>query len=258
MGAVEKYCVISDVHFPHTHAPTWNAFKKFHAFYRPDVTVFLGDFIDLESMSSFAPTAKTKMPVIDEIAMFVKQASDLQKHTRRLVIVEGNHEHRWARRILEPLALQLAGCIGLTLKEQCKMQGLRGAEWYVENSRFDGFAIGHIKARHGHKQSGRFGGGKHLARAALEKTMGKSQIFGHHHQIQMVALGTHRGTEIAIANGHMEDDVEYVLEPGWARGFTVLEVDKQSGFAHPYPVIVEGGRFVFGGKVYDGNRKDSA
>jgi hypothetical protein len=73
----------------------------------------------------------------------------------------------------------------------------------------------------------------------------------------MVAFGTHRGTEVAIANGHMEDDVEYVLEAGWTRGFTVIEVDKKTNFAHPYPVIVEKGRFAFGGKIYDGNDSEA-
>lgn len=205
-------------------------------------------------MSSFSPDPSQSLQVIPEIREWVSVANSLKKECKRLVIVEGNHEHRFARKILEPVALQMPGAIGLTLREQCHAQGLyKSVEWHVESLSWRGLEIGQFLLRHGHKQSSRFGGGANVARAALQKSLGRSQIFGHYHQVQMVAHGTHSGTSVAVANGHMEGPVEFNLDNNWTRGFTILEMDLDRGWCSPYPVIIENGRFCYGGRLYDGN-----
>jgi len=195
------------------------------------------------------------LQVIPEIREWVSVANSLATECEKMSVVEGNHEFRWARKVLEPVALQLPGAIGLTLKEQCYMQGLDGSiQWHTEGLGWRGLRVGQFILRHGHKQSGRFGGGANVARAALQKSLGKSQVFGHYHQVQLIAHGTdHLGTSIAIANGHMEDAVEFSLENNWTRGFTILELDESRDWCTPYPVIVEKGRFSWHGKIYDGN-----
>lgn len=257
-STAKTIAVISDLHFPHVHRPTWKAFRRWHAIQRPATTVVLGDFLDLASLSSFTQDPNEPQQIIPQVKEWVNVANSLRNECGKLIIVEGNHEWRVAKKVLEPVAFQMLGAIGLTLREQCYLQGLHKAvEWHTESLDWKGLKMGQFLLRHGHKQSSRFGGGANVARSALQKSLGKSQVFGHYHQIQMIAHGTdHLGTSIAIANGHMEDNVEFSLENNWARGFTVLELDEERDWCSPYPVIIEKGRFAWKGQIYDGNDKN--
>ena len=257
-AATSLVVVISDIHVPHQHRPTWRAFRQWHTDHRPDLLVVLGDFFDLNEMKSFAPEVGERTSVLPGLAEGVAELNALASEAGRTVFVEGNHEHRWYRRVIEPIALQCGGLVGLNLGDQCKAQGLDpNIEWRAESRAWRGLEVGQFLLRHGHRQSGRFGGGIHVARNALIKSMGRSQIFGHHHVIQMACHGTPRGACVAIANGHMEAEVEFALETPWSRGFTVLELDNETNRATPYPVLIEDGRFVWRGRVYDGAREHS-
>ena len=243
--------VVSDLHFPFIHRPTWRAFKQWHAHVKPDITVILGDFLDFASMSRYPAETGQSQDVVVEIQQFVKEANTLARECGRLVVVGGNHdEERWYRKIIEPIALQFPGMKGLGLHDQCLAHGLlHSVEWYIEGLHWRGFKVGNMILRHGHKQGSRFGS-TNLTRAALTRTLGQSQMFGHHHRVELTALGTATGTRLAVANGHMTTDHGYSLENNWVRGFTILEVEPQKGFTHAYPVVIEGGRFAWGGKLY--------
>jgi predicted phosphodiesterase len=250
---VTRHVFASDQHWPNIHEPTWRVFKKWLADEEVDEVIIGGDFLDFASLSRYSQEVGQKQAVLDDIKEFVREANALLQHCKSVIILEGNHDGgRWYKKILEPIALQIPGLVGLTLQEQCRFQGLhKSIKWRNEGLEWRGHMVGNMIARHGDKQSPRFGSAN-PARAALVRTLGRSQIFGHTHQSGMVAMGTHRGTCVSVANPHMSDEHSYSLENNWVRGWTLIEVDTATKFAHPYPIIVEDGRLAWRGKLYVG------
>ncbi len=249
--------IVSDIHFDLHDVPTWRAFRKWHKDVKPDKTVFLGDFIDLGMMSRYAQGKDDPLFAIPQIKAFVKEANELAKESKELIVLEGNHDERWSRYVSGATPFVLQGALGLTLKDQCLHQGLTpNVTWIKEDIEVKGIQCGSFILRHGHNQSGRFGGGRHLAANRIQKSLGQSEIFGHHHRAQLYCQTAHGKTAIAVANPSMTKDHDYSKDPDWQRGFTILEVfeDKNGEFvSNPYLVIMQEGKFAYNRKVYDGN-----
>ncbi|MBK8173206.1 MAG: metallophosphoesterase [Sandaracinaceae bacterium] len=247
-------CIVSDIHFPHTMEAEWASFREFHREVRPETTIIGGDFLDLNQMSSFTQDANASIYIIPEIQQFVAEANALAKECGTLYIVEGNHEARW-NRFLEPVAAKLRGAIGLTLKAQCIAQGLTPrAIWRKESAADRGIKIQQFVFRHGDKDFGRYGGGKHAASALIDKGYGgESAIVGHLHQCQMIARRrTDQEVLIALCNGTFEKPADYAPANSWIYGFTLVEKCSDK-WGTPHPIVIEKGCFAYGGRVYDGN-----
>lgn len=247
---VTRYLVASDIHWPHVHQPTWDAMLELIDDVRFDAIILAGDLFDFVQLGRYAQPKGQDQSVIEDIKLFVAEVNALAKKCGKIVIISGNHDSRWDTKFLEPVALHMKGLKGFSLQEQCVAQGLtKKHEWIVESHATPGYVIGDMLIHHGHRRGGKFGSAN-LARSALTRTLGRSQLHGHSHRIEMMALGTHRGTCVAVANGHMSNDHEYSLENQWSRGFTILEHNPVNGFTHPYPIICEAGSFAWGGKLY--------
>lgn len=247
--------VVSDIHFDLHHEPTWRAFRKWHKEAKPYRTVILGDFLDLGMMSRYTQGMDDPTAAIPQIKEFIVEANALLKECKELVIVEGNHDERWTKLVLGNVPSVFKGALGLTLEEQCYAQGLsKKVKWIREDTVNKGLQCGPFVLRHGHNQSGRFGGGKHLAANRIMKSLGQSEVFGHHHRLQMFCQTSRGRTAVAVSNPCMTGDHEYLKDPDWQRGFTILELygpDNAYGTAHP--ILVQDGVFALGGKVFDGN-----
>ncbi len=250
----EKVCIISDLHFDLHDVPTWKAFRKWHHETKPDKTVVLGDFVDLGMLSRFVQSANDPLFAIEQIKVFIKEINPMSEDSD-ITLVEGNHDDRWARVVRAGSPHVLKDALGLTLKEQFYAQGLsKDIKWVTEDTVVRGVQCGPYLLRHGHNQSGRFGGGKHLAANRLDKGLGDNEVFGHHHKAQMHCKTAGGRTAVAIANPCMTIDHDYSLDPNWQRGFTVLELfGPNNKFATPYLILIQDGRFAYNGKVYDGN-----
>lgn len=249
--------VISDIHFDLHHVPTWHAFRQWHAEVRPWKTVVLGDFVDLGMMSHYAQEKGAKLHAIPQIKAFVKEANELRKECGDLVVVEGNHDERWSKFVGNLNAAALEGALGMSLREQCLLQGLdKRVEWFRETEKLYGLKVGQFWLRHGHNQGGRFGGGKHLAANRIMKNLGESEIIGHHHRVQMFCQTARGKTAVALVNGNMTVAHAYAKDADWQKGFSILELQgPKFDRATPHPVLIENGRFAWGGHTYDGNRR---
>lgn len=248
--------IVSDIHFDLHHAPSWRAFRKWHKEVKPSKTIILGDFVDLGMMSRYIQESSAPIHAIPQIKMFVSEANSLAKEAEELVIVEGNHDERWSKVIFGNAPQALKGALGLTLHDQCKAQGLsdENVVWLREDTAVKGVRCGPFILRHGHNQASRFGAGKHLAANRLGKTMGVSEVFGHHHRAQVFCQTSLGRTAVAVANPCMTGDHEYSKDPDWQRGFTILELyGPDKCYASPFLVIMNNGHFAYNGKVYDGN-----
>lgn len=247
--------IVSDIHFDMHHEPTWRAFRKWHSDVRPSKTVILGDFLDLGMMSKYVQEMNAPLHAIPQIKMFVQEANALVQECKELIVVEGNHDERWNKLVFGNAPHVLQNALGLTLEEQCRMQGLsKKVKWVHEDTVTKGVKCGPFVLRHGHNQAGRFGSAKHLAANRLTKTMGTSEVFGHHHRAQVYCQTALGRTAVAVCNPCMTGDHEYNKDPDWQRGFTILELyGPDNMFASPYLVIMNDGHFAYRGKVYDGN-----
>lgn len=250
----EIVAIISDIHFDLHDEPTWRAFRKWHADVKPAKTVILGDFLDFGMLSRYVQGTNDPIFVVPQIQTFVKEVNPLIAEAGEVYVVEGNHDERWSK-ILGMSPHIYRGAIGLSLKEQCFAQGLASsAKWIREDTLVKGLRCGPFILRHGHNQSGRFGGGKHLSANRISKSLGVSEVFGHHHRAQLFCQTSLGKTAVAIANPCMTGNHDYNKDPDWQRGFTVLELygpDKK--YASPYIVVMNDGHFAWNGKIYDGN-----
>lgn len=251
----EIYAVVSDIHFDIHHKPTWKAFKLWLQAVKPTGIIINGDFLDFGMLSRYPQPGGAPFNAIDQITCFVKEANEIRQHTDRLVIIEGNHDERWAKVLLADKGQALHGAKGLSLEDQCYLQGLHtDVEWITEDVINKGVRLGPFRLRHGHRQSGRWGGGKHVAATRLDRSNGASEIVGHFHKVQMFCKTAFGETAIGIVNGHMSDEPDYDTDPNWQRGFTIVELyGPANKFATPHPIIIQDGHFAWNGVVYDGN-----
>lgn len=246
--------IISDIHFDLHDEPTWRAFRKWHAEVKPSKTVILGDFLDFGMLSRYVQGIEDPVFAIPQIQTFIKEVNPLCKEAGEVYVVEGNHDERWSK-VLGVTPYIYRGAIGLSLKEQCLAQGLDPKiAWLREDTAVKGLQCGPFILRHGHNQSGRFGGGKHLAANRLAKSLGTSEVFGHHHRAQMFCQTALGKTAVAISNPCMTGNHDYNKDPDWQRGFTILELyGPNNQYASPYVVVMNDGHFAWHGKIYDGN-----
>jgi predicted phosphodiesterase len=251
---VEVVAIVSDIHFDQVDWPTWNAFKKWHADQKPDKTVILGDFVDFGMLSKYLQGSKDPVNAIPQIAMFVQEANALKKNSKNVIVMEGNHDERWDKAIFGAHGAALKDAKGLTLKDQCMYHGLdKGITWLKEDLENTGVKCGPFVLRHGHRQ-GTGWGARHLAANRIQRSLGVSEVFGHYHRAQMFCQTAHGKTAVAIANPHMSGEHSYTSDPDWQRGFTVLELyGPDNIYATPHLVLIQDGRFAWGGTLYDGN-----
>lgn len=249
--------IFNDAHFPLHDVPTWNAFVKCVKDYKPDQIIGNGDLIDFNMLSNFPQERDAGIYAIDQIKSMIDHVNVLAKYTRKLTILQGNHDDRWNKIIGGSLDPRLKGARGLSLKDQCFAQGLdKKTEWLIEDMLVRGVELGPFMVKHGDKQCrGRFGGGKHVCATRLAASMGQSEIFGHFHRAQMFCQTNHeRGNTIVIANPCMTGDHGYAFDPNWQRGFTIVEMyGPDNMYATAHLIVVNDGHFAFAGKVYDGN-----
>lgn len=248
--------IVSDIHFDLHDVQAWKSFRQWHRAIRPHTTVVLGDFVDLGMLSRFVQGTNDAMHAIPQIKCFVDEANALKRECTRLVVIEGNHDERWAKALCGAAPWLFRGALGLSLEAQCRSQGLDArAEWRCESARQPSFTVAQFALQHGHKQAGSFGGGVHIAANALNRGLGQSYVRGHHHRGQMFAKSAHGRTAVSIANPCLTIDHDYAPGADWQRGFTVLEAFKRpDGTEHatPHLVLMERGEFAWNGRVYDG------
>jgi predicted phosphodiesterase len=244
--------MISDIHFDLHDIPTWRAYRKWHSRIRPDRTIVLGDFLDLGMMSKYVQGPHETRDPIAQIRCFVAEVNALALEAKLVEVMEGNHDERWAKYVLGAAPDILKDAKGLSLREQCLAQGMDArVSWRQESEHDRGIQIGHVTARHGHKQSGKFGGGKHLCANRIMKSLGTSEAFGHHHRAQIFWQTAHGRTAVAVSNPCMTKPHSYAQDADWQLGFTKYEV--HDGHAFPTVIVMNKGVFADGGRVYDGN-----
>jgi hypothetical protein len=162
------------------------------------------------------------------------------------VWIVGNHD-RWETD-MDDENPELEGCFDRVVNLKLEDRG-----WKVVR---DGLAykLGKLTVIHGDQLATGFGLGLYPTRRALDIYM-KSVLFGHVHYAQSnskVSPVEHTQKYMAWSSPCLCNiNPEYMKNKpsAWLNGFTIVEVLPNGDF-NVYPIVVVGGRFSYGGKVY--------
>lgn len=243
--------IVGDIHFDLHHKAAWEAFVQCVKETEPAEVVINGDFVDFGMLSHYRQGEKEPLNAIEQIQCFVTEMKRLAGYTKKLTVIEGNHDERWSKIFHGVQAEALRGAKGLSIREQCFAQGLpQSVDWISESASMRGYKVGKFLIRHGHKQGGRFSP-QHIAATRLTRSNGQSEIVGHHHRAQLYCRTAGGIVAMGIASPCMTADHEYAPDADWQRGFVVIE--QHDKIATAYPVVMEPcGSFAWGGRAYEG------
>ncbi len=247
--------ICNDIHFDLHDVACWTAFRRWHSVVRPWKTILNGDLLDFAVLSRWALDSDTQMKVCPQILKMIEEVNPLADEAEHVVIREGNHDERWSNIFGAVPAPALVGLIGLRLEDQCRAQGLDGRiAWTRQDNEHDGIQVGQFKVNHGHKEAGKHGAPLHLAANRITKTMGVCEVLGHSHRAQMVARSSYEKTAIVVSSPSLTHKHKYAQNPDWQNGFVTLDLSAPD-YAHatPHLIIMENGRFSWGGLTFDGN-----
>jgi hypothetical protein len=245
-----------DVHSPKIHKPTWNALLHFVNDNKKIVTGFLfgGDQNDNGEISHHnkkkiifrSPGAyRRNTDYFDQNVL--RPVEDALSPTAKRVWIEGNHDD-WENQLVQEQP-ELLGTIErpglLRLAE-------RGWEFIATGGIYK---LGKLSVIHGETLTGLGNqGSTYHAKKAVE-SYGRSILYGHLHSPQSYA----RVAPFAQTDKHMAwcSPVVGFTNPSylrnrptaWVNGFTIVEV-RDSGDFNVLPIVVIGGKFSYGGKVY--------
>lgn len=256
--SIEVVAVAGDLHYPHVDLATWRAFNAWVRAVRPHRLIINGDYWDLPQVSSHAPEVSEGTAVLPPVRNGANALNTIAESVGEggVDFLEGNHEARLYKKLVQPIAYQLAGLEHLlSLEAIARAHGLSDrVRWKVENcaNPVAPYQVGQFEIRHGHNQAGRFGGGRTPAATLLHKDAGsdRSLVMGHFHRPQQYTCGN----RTFIVNAHMEAPVHYPGGmDGWCRGWLAFYLDTETNYAQAVPMWSNSGRFVWEGRVFDGN-----
>jgi hypothetical protein len=250
------------MHIAIIHQPTLAAFEEWCKEIRPDELFFNGDTFDFAALSSYPKGEDTLAFAVEEVKAGVRIINRLHKYTGKIRIQTGNHCKRWEKTVLGANAQALKGAIGLTLKEQCKFQGLDPrVEWSRETAKTPcAWLAPGVMARHGDLQAGRFGGSPvNLCTNRLNRNNGLSELVGHHHKAQLAYRTALDRTSFAMALPTMANFEDYSPGADWQQGWAVLTFNRKPRavedparplIVQPSLAVVQHGIAMWGNKVY--------
>jgi len=235
---VNTAVIVNDIQFPFEDQPVLSHVVNFIRALSPDTVILNGDICDCYSISSFV-----KDPMLRaDIALEVQRAHELMEslhHVPERVWIGGNHEAR-LQRYLWKQAPELAGIAGMTFQDLFRL-GAHDFQWLPYG---EAYHLGKLAVTHGDLVRTASGT---TARAHFEK-MGQSVLIGHTHRMGAYYKTQMGRPHVAYENGCLCNlKPEYVKNPDWQQGFSVVHYDPKSGefVVQQVPIFRMHGEVVF-------------
>lgn len=253
----EKVLVVNDVHVPYHDKRLLELFKEFAEDFAPDWLIINGDFLDCAEISKFARVPgknRTLMQELETGRSVLQEMREAVGKKCRITYIEGNHEFR-IKSYLMHNAPELYVLPGLTMQQLLELESMKiewigtadGASHFIDTY----VAVGKLSVGHFDRVS------KHAAYTvkALVEEKGVSILQGHVHRYGVHSKRLMDGTQLmGIENPCMAKlNPDYVANPNWQQGWTVIYHKRSSGRFHAYPIQVVNGGFIWNGKLYDNN-----
>jgi predicted phosphodiesterase len=191
----ERVLILPDAHFPHHDHGAMGCVLHVAEHWKPDRIVILGDWLDCGAFSrhpGLSPEETRVSFLRDEIAPCNAVLDDLQKHSRQLVYLEGNHEQRVERHAATLMPAQGEDLMALAspealLRRRVGPTGEPGKPRkrftyipYLGKAEHAFYRVTpDLIAVHGWSH------GRHAAAVHLAKARSVSVVFGHVHRQQM-------------------------------------------------------------------------
>lgn len=245
--SVKKAISIYDAHVPFHDKATWYACLEVIKNEKPDEVILVGDFLDVSSMSAHPSGGWEIGSLSEEIEHGREAIRELRNAagSAKIYFLEGNHESRPRRTAQQ----RLSAVVDLVAID--RLLGLKemGIQWVPEGR---ALKRGHLRFVHGYWTN------DHHAKTHLVKLLWPGVVYGHTHRPQMYSFADGDGS-IRVAYGMpcmCKLDAEWMRgQPtGWVNGFGVTLVDETSGQFNVYPILSFNGKFLWNGKLYDGNK----
>lgn len=237
--SIERILILPDVHLEGNKTPKpYLVTKPFIKDYKPDEIVILGDFLDCSPVSHWLknkPRKTENKRMLQEYARANEELDFLQKHSKKVTYLEGNHEHFLERYIDEHPTLEGL----LELPEHLDLLH-RGITWHKINTLYK---KGKAYLTHGIYYN-KYHAAKHLI------TFGCCVIYGHSHNAQSHMMNMKMQEPImAYGLGCLSDHAPDFLNgrpANWLNQFAVLEVNTSTGRFNLYPINITNNRFIWG------------
>lgn len=246
---LQRILFVPDSHWPLVDRVAWNVMVVAAQALRPDVIVVLGDYLDMASMSAHPPSD------LDGESNAIAEASKARDGLDQLdaigatrkIFLEGNHEHRLQRQIVQRLPA-LHGAV--TIRGLLELER-RGWEWYPYRTIA---RIGKLVCTHDMRDAG-----PTAHERALQKA-GTNVVIGHTHAMGVAYRGDATGRrKVGAVFGHLTAPeatrydspvrVDHFHQLGFGTG-TLLPDGAVVLQAHPILVDEHGYRAVVDGQLY--------
>lgn len=233
--------VISDLHAPDHHKPSWDAFLQWCDHNRPQEVILNGDIVELESMSSHVTgttgTLESDLACADQVLSELMEANSSDCKYDWL---EGNHETRGKRKA--KTHLPEAGSL-LDIGKLLHLEE-RGIVWHEEGA---GVKRGDLLFVHGYYYC------KHHAAKHLDAY--KCDIaYGHTHRPQSFTTAGHDNVPLAAYGlpcmRTLRPEWKNGAPTGWVNGFGVYNYLPGTGQYNLYTVMIKDGKFMWNGRMY--------
>ncbi len=240
---MKKLLLIPDTHRPFHNEQAWQLMLKAARYFKPNITVVLGDFADCYSISAHDKSPERKETFETEIEDTNKGLDEIEASTpiAERYFVAGNHEYR-----LDRFLRTNAPAVFSMLKIE-KLLRLKDRGWhYTPYQR--SLRIGKLHITH---DEGNAGSQAHeKARASFEG----NAVIGHTHRMSIAYRGNAKGTShVGAMFGWLGDleQIDYmhrVKAQQWQLGFGIGYL-LNSGVVHLSPVPIIEGACVIEGKL---------
>lgn len=225
---MNKFVVISDIHYPYQDEEAIKAFLRFIKANPVDTVIMNGDILDMYDCSSFDKNPDRINSLQEELNLATKFFGKLRKilPDAEIVFIRGNHEYRLERYLMKhPELFSL---------DALKLPNLLRLRDFNIGYEPKAFKLGSLKITHGsivRKFSG------YTAHAELDKN-DCSGISGHTHRGGAYFKQT-PSRYLAWYEGFCLCDIhpEYVENPNWQQGFLYGYINKDSFAINPIPIV---------------------
>ncbi len=239
---IKSAIILPDVHLTDKVPIDYKPVKKFIKTFKPDEVILLGDFMDVESLSAWDYDKKRPMEgrrFVKEVFNANEELDFLQKYSKKITYIEGNHEDRVSRYLDKNPEME--GMI--EIQEQLELDK-REIKWIKMN---DLYKKGNMYFTHGMYTN------IHNARKHLQ-TLGCNICYGHQHGTQTSMQNMKmQEPHMAYALGTLGDKAPDYMKnrpANWINQFGVFYWNDNTGAFNLYPVNIIQNKFMWNGKEY--------
>lgn len=245
---VKKYMILPDIHYPEQDKKAIKVIEQVLQYWKPDAIVYLGDFMDMGSVSHWIQDKRRKVENKRLISDYTGFNFMLDKHAKlskckEIHLLKGNHED-WVEQYIDKHP-ETEGFLEVE-NNLVIPKGVK-ATFYQLN---DFMKIGkYLYATHGLYTN------QYHTRKTIDST-GRNIVYGHTHDMQVhtkVSPVDKKDIHQAVSLGclcNMNPDYMKNKPNNWVHGFGAVYLDERSQHYNLQPVVIANGKCIFEGKVF--------